>query len=119
MTDKRQENLACEQAPNGDGKKIRRAKRADEHETEEFRERSDRSETLRSSPPATCSQATKTRIPLPPTHLAGTGGGGLCGLTLNDLLGPSTMLNLLASSRSLITSLRAKLTELRLRCSSS
>lgn len=64
--------------------------------------------------------ANKTRIPLSvSTHLAGTGGGGLCGLTLNDLLGPSTMLNLLASSRSLITSLRAKLTELRLRCSSS
>lgn len=62
-------------------------------------------------------------------YLGGMGGGGLCGFILHVcLLSPgadtipfSTNMvdHLLASSRSLATSLRARLTELRLRCSSS
>ena len=62
-------------------------------------------------------------------YLGGMGGGGLSGFILHVcLLSPgadtipfSTNIvdHLLASSRSLATSLRARLTELRLRCSSS
>lgn len=56
----------------------------------------------------------------PYAYLEGTGGGGLWGFALTDFLRVgSIMLLLFASSRSLKTSLRATLTELLLRFSSS